>query len=138
MQTGIIKVGVSGILVRDRKILMGLRFPGDASLPNHWCTPGGGVNFHELLEDALVREFKEETLLDILVSKVVTVTERMSAVDKHSIMVFYRVYGVDNKIGPRIGEDFTDIHWFTRQEIESTESITSQTREALRVFYDKS
>lgn len=131
-----IRVGVSGLLVKRGRVLLGLRHPGDASLPNEWCTPGGGVNYQERLEDALVREFKEETLLDIKVGKIMTVTQRIPSPQKHSILVFYRVYNLNN-VGPRIGEDFSDIRWFSRKDFNQPElwPITEQTRKALELYF---
>ena len=126
---GIIRVGVSGILWCDGKVLLGLRHPGDLSLPNHWCTPGGGVNFRETLRDALIREFKEETHLTITVGDIVTVTERISSdpPERHSVMAFYRVYS-DGK--PEVGEDLVAVDWFNWDELQKL-PVTEQTMAAL-------
>jgi len=82
-------IGVSGFILKDSKVLLGLRHPS-CSLPNLWCTPGGKLAYREPIKVGLVREFKEETNLDIWVHELVTVEERIpDGEDKHSIVLFY-------------------------------------------------
>ncbi len=52
-----IRVGVYGILIRDHKILMVRTQSGDRLVYNF---PGGGIEFHEGLASALIRECEEE------------------------------------------------------------------------------
>jgi 8-oxo-dGTP pyrophosphatase MutT (NUDIX family) len=56
---------VSGILIRDGRILLTQRLP-NKSFPFCWETPGGKVDPGESLVDALAREWMEELRLDIL------------------------------------------------------------------------
>ena len=51
---------VYGVLIEDRKILLSPQWDG-------YDFPGGGVEIHETLEEALVREFFEETGLKVKV-----------------------------------------------------------------------
>ena len=54
---------VSALVVRDNKILLIHRFKhGD----EYWVIPGGGVEDKESLEEALKREVREETSLDLI------------------------------------------------------------------------
>lgn len=56
-----VRIGVLGIVVRDGKILL-LHRRGDLDLrPGLWGLPGGGLEKGERIEDALVREMREET-----------------------------------------------------------------------------
>jgi mutator protein MutT len=56
-------VRVSAIIIRDNKLLLiHRRKPGK----NYWVFPGGAVESTETKEQALVREVKEETNLDVL------------------------------------------------------------------------
>lgn len=52
-------VGVYGILIKDKKILLIKKSRG--AYRGMFDLPGGGVEFGEKIEDALKREFKEET-----------------------------------------------------------------------------
>lgn len=65
-----IRIRVAGILVRDEQILL-VRHEKDGR--SYWLIPGGGVDFGESAEKALIREFQEEVGLEIKVGKLVLV-----------------------------------------------------------------
>ena len=60
-----IKVSVSALIHKDNKILLGLRC--GKSYPGNFALPGGKLEHHEDPRDAVIRETKEETNLDIKV-----------------------------------------------------------------------
>lgn len=55
---------VYGFLIEGNRVLLSPQWDG-------YDFPGGGVNINESLEEALVREFKEETGLDISVGQTI-------------------------------------------------------------------
>lgn len=65
-----IRIRVAGILVQDGKILLVRHEKNDKS---YWLIPGGGVDFGESAEEALIREFQEEVGLPIQVGPLVLV-----------------------------------------------------------------
>jgi 8-oxo-dGTP diphosphatase len=69
-----LRVRVSGILIRDDKLLL-VKLNSPARDNPVWMPPGGGVEHGELLDSALRREFKEETGLHIEVKRIVMVHE---------------------------------------------------------------
>jgi 8-oxo-dGTP pyrophosphatase MutT (NUDIX family) len=80
---------VYGILIENNKILLG-RILGKYDLP------GGGVEKHEDVEEALKREFFEETGVDIEVGEIVDVKSNffiMPTTKKplNSILMFFKV-----------------------------------------------
>ncbi|AEE14855.1 NUDIX hydrolase [Thermodesulfobium narugense DSM 14796] len=68
-------LAVSGLLIRDNKILLVKR----KSPPSigRWSLPGGVVEKGEKLNDAIKREFFEETSLSVEVVKLLTVYEKI-------------------------------------------------------------
>ncbi|NQU78054.1 NUDIX hydrolase [Candidatus Falkowbacteria bacterium] len=58
------RVGVYGILIEDGKVLLSKQWDG-------YDFPGGGVNIDEMLDEALVREFFEETGLKVKKGEIV-------------------------------------------------------------------
>ncbi len=65
------KPGVSGVFVRDGKILMLQR--ATEPLKGYWVLPGGFIRYDETPEEALKRETMEEAGVDIEIQKLVGV-----------------------------------------------------------------
>lgn len=66
------RIRVAAIIVQDGRILLARhKRHGQA----YWVLPGGGVDFGESTEQALIRELKEEANLDIRVGRLVMVND---------------------------------------------------------------
>ena len=63
-----------------------------------WNPPGGGLEFKENAKEALVREFKEETLLDVQVENFLFVNE-FTSTDFHAIELFFEVSRIGGELG---------------------------------------
>jgi 8-oxo-dGTP diphosphatase len=87
--SGKVRVRVNGILTNENSLLL-IKHINIGALGYLWSPPGGGVNFGESLEHALIREFKEETNLDIEVGDFLFVNEHIDQVH-HAIEIFYAV-----------------------------------------------
>jgi 8-oxo-dGTP diphosphatase len=79
---------VYAIIIQDWKILMSPQW-GDG-----YDLPGGGVDIEELTTDALLREVKEETGLDVKIDEFVTAREsfftfRRKGKHTHTIALYY-------------------------------------------------
>ena len=77
-----IRTGI--MIIKDNKILLHKNDNKD-----NYCLPGGGVKFLESSEEAIIREIKEETGLDIKVDSFVSTIE--SIFEKDGIK-FHEVY----------------------------------------------
>lgn len=62
-------VTVKGVLIKNDEILLVKRTTPSSDGFGYWELPGGGVDFGESPEQALIREFNEETGLQIEIQK---------------------------------------------------------------------
>ncbi len=98
------KNGQEGIILIKRK-----------NPPHGWALPGGFVDVGESLEEAAVREAKEETSLDIkLNNQFHTYSDPKRDPRKHTIST---VYVATAQGRPRAQDDALDIRIFTQKEI---------------------
>lgn len=100
------RVSVYGVLVEGN----GLLLKRDPRV-TQFSLPGGGVKIGEKLQKALIREFKEETGLDIRVSELYDVRDNMFTLngeDAHAILIYFKV----SKAGGYLkgnGDDSVDV-----------------------------
>jgi ADP-ribose pyrophosphatase YjhB (NUDIX family) len=98
------KNGKQGIILIKRK-----------NPPYGWALPGGFVDYGESLEDAAVREAKEETSLDVrLKDQLHTYSDPKRDPRQHTISTVY-VAAAQGK--PKAQDDAQDIGIFTKEEI---------------------
>jgi 8-oxo-dGTP diphosphatase len=88
-----IRIRVCGILIRRNKILLA-KHTGIGPEGVIWIPPGGGVEFGESLQQALVREFHEETGITVNVDKLITFHEFINP-PLHALEFFFSVLDVD-------------------------------------------
>jgi ADP-ribose pyrophosphatase YjhB (NUDIX family) len=72
-------VGVGGVVVQDGRVLLIRR--GKEPLKGRWSVPGGTVELGESLEDAVVRELREETGLEVRPVCLITAFDRIERRD---------------------------------------------------------
>ncbi|MFK7951533.1 MAG: NUDIX domain-containing protein [Ekhidna sp.] len=90
------RVRVCGILKENDKILL-LKHEPFGEMGYLWLPPGGGVEFGESAEDALIREFKEETNLDIEVLQFLFTNEVISK-KLHAIELLFQVKRISGEL----------------------------------------
>jgi 8-oxo-dGTP diphosphatase len=66
------RLAVRGVILRDDRLLLVNAWKGRTHL---WCAPGGGVESHQALPEALAREVHEETGLTVAVGEPCLVNE---------------------------------------------------------------
>ena len=83
------RIRVAGIVIQENSILLIQHIKNEKK---YWLVPGGGVDWGESLEDALIREYKEETNLDIEVKEFLFFSEAISPdKNKHVINLYFLV-----------------------------------------------
>lgn len=88
-----IRIRVAGILVKDGKILLVRHEKNDKS---YWLIPGGGVDFGESAEDALIREYQEEVGLPIHVGPLVLVHDSIPTNRHRQVLNLYFTVTADH------------------------------------------
>ena len=82
---GKINVRVTGVLIENNSLLL---LEQNTESDRKWSLPGGKVELNETLEQALVREMKEETGLDVSVGDLLYVCDNILE-DKHIIHITF-------------------------------------------------
>lgn len=103
-----------GLTVIEDQLLLVRR--GQYPFEGMLALPGGFVDYGEMVEDAVVREMKEETNLDCRVGKLVTVASRPDRDPrKHCVTVVYEMLPAEGlnernwKDQMRAGDDAADV-----------------------------
>jgi ADP-ribose pyrophosphatase YjhB (NUDIX family) len=121
---------VGGVALKNNEILLIKR--GHPPYQNLWTLPGGTVEPNESLKEALQREFKEETNLEIEVGGLAGVIERKDpTLGFHFVILDYFVTITNGKLKP--GDDATDARWVTLTELPTLQT-TPRLIEALHDF----
>ena len=112
-------VGIGAVILRKGEILLEQR--GNEPARGQWSIPGGGVELGENLEDAVRRETKEETGLDVEQTNLVDVVDQVTLDKKGKIEYHYVIidYIVKVKSGePKAASDAKAIKWVNLEEVE--------------------
>jgi 8-oxo-dGTP diphosphatase len=113
-------VGVGAIILKRDRILMAQR--GKEPLKGWWSLPGGALEIGESLKDAVAREVREETGLEIRPLGIFEVFERIirdpgGAPEYHYVLVDYicRITGGTLCAG----DDVSEVEWVRRRDLHA-------------------
>jgi 8-oxo-dGTP diphosphatase len=99
------------MIERDGRLLFGLRGPS-ASGSGRWSLPAGFVERGEKVEDAAVRETREEVGLDVALGPL------LGLFSETGETVALAVYLAERATGqPVAGDDLIDVGWFSPDEL---------------------
>jgi len=113
-------VGVGAVIFDGDRVLLVKR--AHEPLKGDWSLPGGAVDVGETLEQAVAREVKEETGLDVEVGPVVEVLDRIhrdasGRVEYHFVIVDYLCRVVGGRVVA--GSDADEVRWVDRNNLAS-------------------
>jgi 8-oxo-dGTP diphosphatase len=105
---------VGALFIRvDGKVLLGLRAPTKKSWPGHWDTIGGRVEDGESLEEALVREAREEVgVTPVEFRLIATVRERRQEIYGDALHHIYAVTRWQGGEPANVCDEHIELRWF--------------------------
>jgi len=113
-------VGVSAVVFDDNRVLLVRR--GKEPGTGEWHLPGGAVKLGERLEDAIRREIKEETSVELTIGGLVGVFDTISRDSRNEIKYHYVLIDYWGWIAsgrPRAGSDVKELKWIFLNEVET-------------------
>lgn len=123
---------VAAIILRDGEILL-IRRGGEPGA-GLWSIPGGNVELGETLEEALKREVREETGLEIIVGKLAgvhnLVVREAGRIRFHYVILDYFADVVSGEMCP--ASDVTDCRWVRLDELRQyrlTDNLITRLKE---------
>ncbi len=113
-------IGVGGLLVREGTALL-VRQAG-IPMKGMWTLPGGYVERGETLDEAAVREVREETGLVVVFRGVIAIRHRVGR-EANDLFAVVKL-AEHNRQEPRPdGHEVDAVGWFTRDEIATCEDV---------------
>lgn len=111
-------MGVGALIIENSRILLVER--GNAPLAGYWSLPGGGVESGEKLEDAMRREVREETGLEVESLGVLEIFERImhdaqGRVEYHYVLIDYLCRPAGGTL--EAATDASRCEWFSENAI---------------------
>jgi mutator protein MutT len=128
-------VGVGAVIVdRDRVVLVKR---AHEPLKGEWSLPGGRVEVGETLAEALAREVREETGLEVQVGSLVEVLDRIHRgsdrrVEYHFVLLDYRCTVIAGTLTH--GSDASDACWAARDDLARYKLSDAATRVVLKAL----
>ncbi|HLC56997.1 MAG TPA: NUDIX domain-containing protein [Candidatus Nanoarchaeia archaeon] len=133
-------VGFGVMILKDNKLLLGKRHPDPekASSLLHgegtWTMPGGKLHFGESFEQGAIREVNEETGLDVISSKVISISNDIVS-DAHFVTIGLLCSKFKGQ--PRVMEpdEITEWQWFPINQLP--EPIFPPSEKVLKNYLEK-
>ncbi len=139
MNKKVSRVSAYGLLLKDEKLLLCRLSQRVMKSAGHWTLPGGGIDFGETPEDAVVREFREETGLIVKTGALVcidTLCDEVNGTQFHNLRIIYEAHYVE---GDLIYEQdgTTDLcEWFSEADA-SKETLISLARTGVTYAFSR-
>jgi mutator protein MutT len=114
------EVAVGAVCTHLEALLLVRRGRGAAA--GQWSVPGGRVQWGETLHEAVVRETREETGLEVVVDRSLGCVERIDD-DYHYVILDFAVTALDPSRRPVAGDDAADVAWVTFADVSDVDLV---------------
>lgn len=119
------RVGVGAVLLdENNRILLGLRKKSPES--GCWSLPGGKVDFMETIENAVIREIREELGVDIEIERLLCVTNHIIQSEMvHYVAPTFIARIINGKVQNKEPHAIENVEWFPIDNIPENITITT-------------
>jgi len=114
------RIAAYGVVVSESKILLCRISSELPKWQGQWTLPGGGIEFGEAPQDAMVREVKEETGIIVTPKSIAAIDsfhDRKSVPEFHGIRVIYHTKVIGGVLENEENGTTDLACWFTQKEI---------------------
>lgn len=106
---------VGALIINEEDKLFLMKSSG--KFGNEWIIPGGKINFNEKIIDALKREIKEETNIDLINPRFLGIQEYIDKnKNNHYIFIEYLGYAINSKV--ILNNEAIDFGWFKKRDLK--------------------
>ena len=112
---------VRGVVKKEGKILILRRHPKSRNNPHKYELPGGKVDPGEFFDEALIREFKEETCLDVNIESLFETVQdefisRRTNQPISTVQLMMNLEIIDGEV--QISSEHDDYKWVSKEELK--------------------
>ena len=132
-----IGVGCGALIVNDKnQTLLLLRGAKSKNEAGFWNQPGGAVEFGEKIEEAVLREIKEELDIEIKIIKFLVFTDQILKTEGQHWVALSFLAKIE-KGQPKImePEKIAQIKWFNLND--PPEKLTQTTKDSIKAYLSK-
>lgn len=128
-----------GVLIEEGQVAL-VRSSNPKHTPSLWWLPGGGIDFGEAPEDTLIREFLEETGLEVHQPELLDVTSDVRRRDNgdriHTVRILFTVTLLGGELRHEIHGTTDHAAWFELAALE-TMNVADYARVAIESVQGK-
>ncbi len=123
------RIRVAALIVREGKILLAMHEKGGR---RYWLLPGGGVEYGESIEEALVRELQEEAWLEIIPGDILWIVDSIpDDHHRHVLNLILSAQALSDVLSPHPDAVLRDVQWIEVEHLAELEIFPDTKAEIL-------